>query len=128
MVAAYEKQQREENNRLAEKSAYESEKASREQQKQNRIALATTRINRLHGHNYQPENMEELISQAQSALDACAKYSEYASLKALFDEYVAEIRALPTWSQYNYSNSYVQPTATPVPDFGEPDITEAPVQ
>ena len=114
VVKAYEKQLAEENERLEEEKAAESERARKEQIKRNRIALATTRIKRLHGHNYKPANIDKLISNAESALMACKNYSEYASLKSMFDRYKAEIEALPTKEQYDADNNErTSPTTKP---------------
>lgn len=104
VVEAYEKQIAEENQRIAEQNKAASERARKEQDKRNKIALATTRINRLHGLNYKPSDYEYRISQAQSALDACAGYSEYGYLKSLFEKYKAEIMELPTKEEYEAEN------------------------
>ena len=104
VVQAYEKQIAEENQRIAEQNKAASERARKEQNKKNKIALAATRINRLHGLNYKPSDYEYRISQAQSALDACAGYSEYGYLKSLFEKYKAEIMALPTKEEYEAGN------------------------
>ncbi len=122
VVSAYEKQKAEENERLAESKKDASEKARKDQQRKTKIALAKTRIKRLHGHNYQPDNMTDLITKAEEALKACENYSEYASLKALFDKYKAEIQALPTFTEYEAGENNV-PAVTPSPT---PFITPEP--
>lgn len=127
VVKAYEKQKSEENQRIAEDNAHKSETARKEQKKKNDIALAKTRIKRLHGHNYQPSNMKKLIEEAEEALNACASYSEYASLKALFDKYKKEIESLPTYEEYLAENSTPAPTPTPEPlEPTEPEETYIP--
>ena len=86
---------------------------------------AETRIKRLHGHKYQPSGMDEMIKLAKEALDACSGYSEYASLKALYDEYKEEIQSLPTYEEY----SHPAVNNTPVPENPqgeEPEETEVP--
>ncbi len=116
VVKAYEKQQAEENQRIAEENQIKAETERRAQKKKNDIALAKTRINRLHGHSYQPDNMDELIERAEEALEACISYSEYDSLRALFEKYKAEIEALPTYDEYiEQQNSFqsVIPEETP---------------
>jgi penicillin-binding protein 1A len=85
VVKAYEKQQKEENERLAEKKKNDSERALKNQIYKNKIELARTRIKRMHGYLYQPSNMQLLIDSAKEALDACKGYSEYYNLKAMFD-------------------------------------------
>ena len=87
VVKAYEKQQKEENERLAEKKKNDSERALKNQIYKNKIELARTRIKRMHGYLYQPSNMQILIDSAKEALDACKGYSEYYNLKAMFDMY-----------------------------------------
>lgn len=127
VVKAYEKQKSEENQRIAEDNAHKSETARKEQKKKNDIALAKTRIKRLHGHNYQPSNMKKLIEEAEEALNACASYSEYASLKALFDKYKKEIESLPTYEEYLAENSTPTSTSTPEPqETTEPEETYIP--
>ena len=100
VVAAYEKQKAEEDQRIAEENKAASERARKEQDKKNKIALATTRIKGLHGLNYKPDDVDYRIAQAQAALDACVNYSEYGELKAMFDRYKEEILALPAKEQY----------------------------
>ena len=58
-VKAYEKQQAEENTRIAEENRRKSEAARLDYKYKNDVALAETRIKRLHGHLYQPDNMDE---------------------------------------------------------------------
>ena len=77
VVKAYEKQQKEENERLVEKKKNDSERALKNQIYKNKIELARTRIKRMHGYLYQPSNMQILIDSAKEALDACKGYSEY---------------------------------------------------
>lgn len=112
VVKAYEKQQKEENERLAEKKENDSLRALNNQRYQNRINLARTRIKRMHGYLYQPSNMQLLIDSARQALNACRSYAEYTSLKALYDKYKAELENLPTKAEYNNKKS--TPTETPV--------------
>ena len=95
VVKAYEKQQKEENERLAEKKKNDSERALKNQIYKNKIELARTRIKRMHGYLYQPSNMQLLIDSAKEALDACKGYSEYYNLKAMFDMYKKELEELP---------------------------------
>ena len=99
VVKAYEKQQKEENERLAEKKKNDSERALKNQIYKNKIELARTRIKRMHGYLYQPSNMQILIDSAKEALDACKGYSEYYNLKAMFDMYKKEgVRIVYRWN------------------------------
>lgn len=114
VVKAYEKQQKEENERLAEKKKNDSQRALNNQIYKNRINLARTRIKRMHGYVYQPSNMQLLIDSAKQALDACKGYAEYTSLKAMYDEYKAELENLPTKSEYDKKKNTTTPTEAPV--------------
>ena len=118
VVKAYEKQQKEENERLAEKKKNDSQKALNNQIYKNRINLARTRIKRMHGYVYQPANMQTLIDSAKQALDACKGYSEYSNLKVMYDRYKAELESLPTKEEYENRGTNV-PTE-------EPEVTEEP--
>ena len=111
---AYEKQQKEENERLAEKKKNDSQRALNNQIYKNRINLARTRIKRMHGYVYQPSNMQLLIDSAKQALDACKGYAEYTSLKAMYDEYKAELENLPTKAEYDKKKNTTTPTEAPV--------------
>ena len=113
VVKAYEKQQKEENERLAEKKKNDSQRALNNQIYKNRINLARTRIKRMHGYVYQPSNMQILIDSAKQALDACKGYAEYSSLKAMYDEYKAELENLPTKAEYDKKKN-TTPTEAPV--------------
>ena len=119
VVKAYEKQQAEENTRLAEEAKHQSEAARKDYEHKTAVNLARTRIKRLHGHQYQPSDMEELIKAAKEALDACSGYSEYSSLKDLYDQYKDEISSLPTYEEY--SNPVQANTPVPVKPSEEPD-------
>ena len=119
VVKAYEKQQKEENERLAEKKKNDSERALKNQIYKNKIELARTRIKRMHGYLYQPSNMQILIDSANEALDACKGYSEYYNLKAMFDMYKKELEELPVKGESNKKNQ------TPT-DTSEPVATEEP--
>ena len=119
VVKAYEKQQKEENKRLAEKKKNDSERALKNQIYKNKIELARTRIKRMHGYLYQPSNMQLLIDSAKEALDACKGYSEYYNLKAMFDMYKKELEELPVKGESNKKNQ------TPT-DTSEPVATEEP--
>lgn len=114
VVKAYEKQQKEENERLAEKKKNDSQRALNNQIYKNRINLARTRIKRMHGYVYQPSNMQLLIDSAKQALDACKGYAEYTSLKAMYDEYKAELENLPTKAEYDKKKNNTTPTEAPV--------------
>ena len=122
-VKAYEKQQAEENTRIAEENRRKSEAARLDYKHKNDVALAETRIKRLHGHLYQPDNMDEMIEAAKEALDACSGYNEYTSLKALFNKYKNEIESLPTYDEYVSSHT----SQDPVPGT-EPLETDTPLQ
>lgn len=113
VVKAYEKQQKEENERLVEKKKNDSQRALNNQIYKNRINLARTRIKRMHGYVYQPSNMQLLIDSAKQALDACKGYAEYTSLKAMYDEYKAELENLPTKAEYDRKKN-TTPTEAPV--------------
>lgn len=119
VVKAYEKQQKEENERLAEKKKNDSERALKNQIYKNKIELARTRIKRMHGYLYQPSNMQLFIDSAKEALDACKGYSEYYNLKAMFDMYKKELEELPVKGESNKKNQ------TPT-DTSEPVATEEP--
>lgn len=119
VVKAYEKQQKEENERLAEKKKNDSERALKNQIYKNKIELARTRIKRMHGYLYQPSNMQILIDSAKEALDACKGYSEYYNLKAMFDMYKKELEELQVKGESNKKNQ------TPT-DTSEPVATEEP--
>lgn len=119
VVKAYEKQQKEENERLAEKKKNDSERALKNQIYKNKIELARIRIKRMHGYLYQPSNMQILIDSAKEALDACKGYSEYYNLKAMFDMYKKELEELPVKGESNKKNQ------TPT-DTSEPVATEEP--
>lgn len=119
VVKAYEKQQKEENERLVEKKKNDSERALKNQIYKNKIELARTRIKRTHGYLYQPSNMQILIDSAKEALDACKGYSEYYNLKAMFDMYKKELEELPVKGESNKKNQ------TPT-DTSEPVATEEP--
>ena len=119
VVKAYEKQQKEENERLVEKKKNDSERALKNQIYKNKIELARTRIKRMHGYLYQPSNMQILIDSAKEALDACKGYSEYYNLKAMFDMYKKELEELPVKGESNKKNQ------TPT-DKSEPVATEEP--
>ena len=119
VVKAYEKQQKEENERLVEKKKNDSERALKNQIYKNKIELARTRIKRMHGYLYQPSNMQILIDSAKEALDACKGYSEYYNLKAMFDMYKKELEELPVKGESNKKNQ------TPT-DTSEPVATEEP--
>ena len=114
VVKAYEKQQKEENERLAEKKKNDSQRALNNQIYKNRINLARTRIKRMHGYVYQPSNMQLLIDSAKQALDACKGYAEYTSLKAMYDEYKAELENLPTKAEYDKKKNTTTPPEAPV--------------
>lgn len=119
VVKAYEKQQKEENERLVEKKKNDSERTLKNQIYKNKIELARTRIKRMHGYLYQPSNMQILIDSAKEALDACKGYSEYYNLKAMFDMYKKELEELPVKGESNKKNQ------TPT-DTSEPVATEEP--
>ena len=118
-MSELEKQQKEENERLAEKKKNDSERALKNQIYKNKIELARTRIKRMHGYLYQPSNMQLLIDSAKEALDACKGYSEYYNLKAMFDMYKKELEELPVKGESNKKNQ------TPT-DTSEPVATEEP--
>lgn len=114
VVKAYEKQQKEENERLVEKKKNDSERALKNQIYKNKIELARTRIKRMHGYLYQPSNMQILIDSAKEALDACKGYSEYYNLKAMFDMYKKELEELPVKGESNKKNQTPTDTCEPV--------------
>ncbi len=72
--------------------------------------------------------MDEMIKLAKEALDACSGYSEYASLKTLYDKYKEEIQSLPTYEEYKHPAA----NNTPVPvnpqgeETAEPEETGVP--
>lgn len=105
VVKAYEQQQKEANAELARKKAASAKKAREAQQKETRIALAKTRLQALTGYSYQPENMTALLEAAKEAVEACKKYSEYASLNRTYQSYRTALYALPTKAEYEAQNS-----------------------
>jgi penicillin-binding protein 1A len=109
VVEAYEQQQSEENERLAEESARKAETAREEQTKKTRIALANTRLKRLLGHKYQPDNVTTMIKNAQKAVNACREYSEYSDLQSKYEQYSEAILALPTKAEYQASKTTKTP-------------------
>lgn len=124
----YQKAQSEENALLAREKAEASKAARQKQLRNSRIKLAKTRIKKLKTYRYKPEEVEALISLAKEALDACKKYSEYSSLKALYDKNVKYIRNLPEKkdtmnnqssnndnSNTNQTQQTETPGSTPVP-------------
>lgn len=100
VAAAYQQQRAEENARIAEEQRRKSQEAREEQTRNTRIALARTRLQRLTGHKYQPENVDDLISAARTAVENCKEYTEYSELRRLYDSYRAQILSLPTKAQY----------------------------
>jgi penicillin-binding protein 1A len=109
VVEAYEQQQSEENERLAEESARKAETAREEQTKKTRIALANTRLKRLLRHKYQPDNVTTMIKNAQKAVNACREYSEYSDLQSKYEQYSEAILALPTKAEYQASKTTKTP-------------------
>lgn len=105
VVAAYEEQRREENARIAEEQVRKSQEAREEQTHKTRVELAMTRLKRLQGHKYQPENVSSLISSALSAVEKCKNYPEYSNLHKMYVEYRAELLALPTKAEYERQNN-----------------------
>ena len=95
VMEAYEQAKNEENKLLAKEREKASKEAREKQLRESRIKLAKTRIKDLKTYTTRPININELIAAAKEALDACKNYSEYASLKALYDKYVKYIKGLP---------------------------------
>ncbi len=120
VVAAYQEQQAEENERLAEEQSRKSEAARKEQIKKNRLALARTRLKRLEGHEYQPANMEEMLSKALQAVEKCKSYSEYSDLYSQYITYKYKLEGLPTKAEYDAQR--VVPSVSSLPE--ETDIPE----
>ncbi|MDD7403135.1 MAG: transglycosylase domain-containing protein [Butyribacter sp.] len=126
-ATAYEKAKKEENQLLAKEKAKASKTARQKELRESRIKLAKTRIKLLQTYTVKPANVEELISQAKEALEACKKYSEYTGLKVLYDKNVAYIMNLPesTNSMNNQTNNSTSapqqtqvPSGTPGPSLG----------
>lgn len=111
VVAAYEQQRKEENERLVEAAALKAEQAREEQTKKTRIALARTRLARLRGRKYQPANMDDLITKAYEAVEKCRGYAEYTELYNQYQEYKKALEALPTKAEYDAIR--VNPTQIP---------------
>ena len=79
------------------------EKAYEERQraiKKSRLRVARAKIKRLKAYHIRPDNADVLIAEAETALNKCRKYTEYTSLKELFDKNVLYIRGLPTKEEY----------------------------
>lgn len=115
VAKAYEKYQKEENELLAKEQEMKSEAARKKKQKETRIKLAKVRIKKLRLFEYLPDNAEELIAAAKEALDACKKYTEYASLKASFEKNAEYLRNLPTASTTPKPNNTAQPMQSAQP-------------
>lgn len=109
VVAAYEQQQAEENQRIAEEAAQKSQEAREEQTRKTRIALARTRLKKLTGHKYQPENLAKLLSSALEAIEKCSSYDEYSELYSAYSNYKAQLQALPTKEEYEAGQRTEQP-------------------
>lgn len=105
VVKAYEEQQAEENQRIAEENAEKARKAREDQTRKTRTALARTRLKKLLGHSYQPENVDDLLQKAKQAVDACKGYSEYTQLNDDYISYRQKILTLPTKQQYEAERS-----------------------
>lgn len=112
VVKAYQEQQSEENQRLAEESSAKAEQAREEQTKKTRIALARTRLKRMTGHKYQPSNMSDLIQKALQAVEACKSYAEYDDLHSDYVSYRAKLMSLPTKEQYQAASQQNDPSDT----------------
>lgn len=119
VVAAYHQQQAEENARLAEEQKRKSQEAREEQTRNTRIALARTRLKRLTGHKYRPDNVDALIRAARTAVEKCKEYTEYAELHKLYVEYRAQILSLPTKAEYQEEKNRNKHTAEPSGDDGD---------
>ena len=115
VVEAYQQQQSEENARLAEEQSKKSEAAREAQEKETNIALARTRLKRLKGHKYQPENMQSLLSAALEAVNKCKKYSEYSNLYSKYTTYKYQLESLPTKAEYEAQNAVPSVSALPEP-------------
>ncbi len=117
VAKAYETQRSEENARIAEENQEKSAAAAATQLKNSRIALAQTRLKRLTGHSYQPDDMQTLLVNALSAIQACSKYSEYSTLMSTYESYKTALEALPTKDDYYNENSTTVPyMVTPTPE------------
>lgn len=133
VVKAYEAQKKEENERLAKAKKAASKSARQAQQKKTRIALANTRLKSLLGHEYQPENIGDLLQKAKDAVEACKNYSEYASLKSKYDSYRTALYLLPTKAEYEAQGgggaaATQAPAGTPTPTVTQaPTPTASPV-
>ena len=115
----YQEAREAENKLLARKQAEASRKARDKEIKQNRIRKAKARIRILRTFKKQPDNMNELISQAKAALDACKGYSEYQSLSKEYKRNVAYIRSLPSGvkTMVPQTQMTAPPAQTPQPTF-----------
>lgn len=124
---AYEEAKKEEDELLAREAAQASQKARDKQLKESRIKLAKVRIKKLKSYKYKPSNAEELIDKAREAVEACKNYSEYAALKAAFEESAAYLRGLPTGKQTSApkENTVTSPQPTEAPqNTSEPPQVE----
>lgn len=126
VVKAYEQQKKEENEELAREKRAASRDARKAQQKKTRIALAKTRLKALRGYDYQPENMQQLLNRAKTAVEACKPYSEYTKLNSQYQSYRAALYSLPTKAEYEAAHGGSSTTA-PVPNqTRSPIITQNP--
>lgn len=110
---AYQEAKQAENTLLAKKKAEASKAARKKVLRENRIKTAKARIKLLRTYKKQPKNMNELISKAKTALEACKSYSEYSSLLKAYNQNVAYIRSLPANSITSSSNAQPQATIQP---------------
>ncbi|MBO5484409.1 MAG: penicillin-binding protein [Lachnospiraceae bacterium] len=113
VVAAYEAQQAEENERIVQENAKKSQEARDAQTKKTRIALAKTRLKKLTGHKYKPENLSSLLSSALSAIEKCKSYPEYSDLYSAYRNYKAQLQALPTKEEYEAGQNPAAATDSP---------------
>lgn len=126
VAEAYQKAQSEENALLAKEKAKASKEARQKQLHESRVKLARTRIKKLKTYTYKPDDVESLISLAKEALDACKNYSEYSSLKALYDKNVKYIRGLP--EKKDNMNNQSSSNENPVQQTEAPNSTPIPTE
>lgn len=109
VVSDYETEQSEEAARLTEEKQREAERARAATIKSTRIATFNTALKKITVHKeYQPENLEALISAATDALAECKSYKEYSGLSSQLRSAISSVRNLPTKADYDRQQQQIQ--------------------
>lgn len=102
VVSDYETEQSEEAARLTEEKQREAEAAREATIKQTRIDTFNTALNKLKSYTeYQPDDMSELVADANNALAECKEYKEYSSMASQLRTAISKLRSLPTKAEYD---------------------------